>query len=149
MKRVLVIDFGGQYSQLIARRVRECRVYSELVPYDTPAAEIAEAEPAGIILSGGPRSVNEANAPQVDPALFELGVPVMGICYGLQLIAKLKGGRVERTGVAEYGGRPLRVTSSTGLFTDQTRLFMRCAPESYACPPPESSGSCRHLPFVA
>jgi GMP synthase (glutamine-hydrolysing) len=113
--RVLVIDFGGQYSQLIARRVRECRVYSELVPYDTPAEEIAEAKPSGIILSGGPRSVNEPDSPAIDPALLNLGVPVLGICYGLQLIAKIRGGRVEKTGLAEYGGRTVSLSGKSEL----------------------------------
>ena len=104
MKKVLVIDFGGQYSQLIARRVRECRVYSELIPYDTPLAEIKAAAPAGLIFSGGPRSVNEPDAPTVDPEIFSLGVPVLGICYGLQLMAKLKGGQVARTRPAPSTG---------------------------------------------
>jgi GMP synthase (glutamine-hydrolysing) len=115
LKKVLVIDFGGQYSQLIARRVRECRVYSELIPYDTPLAQIAAMEPAGIILSGGPRSVNDPGAPTVDPEIFALGVPVLGICYGLQLIAKLRGGRVDRTGRAEYGGRTLAICDHGAL----------------------------------
>jgi GMP synthase (glutamine-hydrolysing) len=101
---------------LIARRVRECRVYSEMVPFDTPIAEIRAAAPAGIIFSGGPRSVNEPDAPAVDPELLSLGIPVLGICYGLQLMAKLKGGRVARTGRAEYGGRPLTLTAREGLF---------------------------------
>ena len=113
---VLVLDFGGQYAQLIARRVRECRVYSELIPYDTPMAEIRARKPAGLILSGGPSSVNQDDAPLPDPRLFELGVPILGICYGLQLIAKLRGGRVERTELAEYGGRPLTVTKQGRLF---------------------------------
>ncbi len=113
---VLVLDFGGQYAQLIARRVRECRVYSEMIPYDTPLAEIRARKPAGLILSGGPRSVNEADAPLPDPGLFELGVPILGICYGLQLMAKLRGGRVARTELAEYGGRPLTVTKQGRLF---------------------------------
>jgi GMP synthase (glutamine-hydrolysing) len=116
VKKILVVDFGGQYSQLIARRVRECRVYSELVPYDTPVAEIRDAAPAGLIFSGGPRSVNEPGAPTVDPEIFLLGIPILGICYGLQLMAKLQGGKVERLDLAEYGGRPLTVTKSGGLF---------------------------------
>jgi GMP synthase (glutamine-hydrolysing) len=90
-------------------------VYSELIPYDSPAAEIAAFNPAGIILSGGPRSVNEPESPTVDPALFALGVPVLGICYGLQLMTKIKGGRVERTDLAEYGGRPLTLNGKGAL----------------------------------
>ena len=115
-KKVLVVDFGGQYSQLIARRVRECRVYSELIPYDTPVEEIRAARPSGLIFSGGPRSVNEPGAPTVDPEIFALGVPILGICYGLQLMAKLKGGRVERLEAAEYGGRQVTVTKQGPLF---------------------------------
>jgi GMP synthase (glutamine-hydrolysing) len=116
VKKVLVIDFGGQYSQLIARRVRECRVYSELIPYDTPVADLAAAKPAGLILSGGPRSVNEPGAPSLDPAVLSLGIPMLGICYGLQVMAKMHGGRVERTDLAEYGGRSLTVTRRGALF---------------------------------
>ncbi len=110
MATVLVLDFGGQYAQLIARRVRECRVYSELIPYDTPVEQIKARKPVGIILSGGPSSVNQEAAPMPDPAIFELGVPILGICYGLQLMAKLRGGEVARTESAEYGGRPLSIT---------------------------------------
>jgi GMP synthase (glutamine-hydrolysing) len=116
LNKVLVIDFGGQYSQLIARRVRECRVYSELIPHGTSLADIRATDPAGIILSGGPRSVNDPGAPALDPEIFALGVPVLGICYGLQLIAKLKGGRVVRTGRAEYGGRTLTIGAHDALF---------------------------------
>jgi GMP synthase (glutamine-hydrolysing) len=114
---VLVLDFGGQYAQLIARRVRECRVYSELIPYDTPVEQIKARKPKGLILSGGPASVNQENAPVPDPALFDLGVPILGICYGLQLITKMRGGRVQRLESAEYGGRPLTITGQTKLFT--------------------------------
>jgi GMP synthase (glutamine-hydrolysing) len=117
LKKVLVIDFGGQYSQLIARRVRECRVYSELIPFDTAMADIRAQEPAGIILSGGPCSVNDPGAPSVEPEILALGVPVLGICYGLQLIAKLKGGSVSRIGRAEYGGRTLTVNDRGSLFS--------------------------------
>ncbi|MFH0917167.1 MAG: glutamine-hydrolyzing GMP synthase [bacterium] len=116
VKKILVLDFGGQYAQLITRRVRECRVYSELIPYDTPVADIKAAAPAGLILSGGPRSVNDPDAPAVDPGIFELGIPVLGICYGLQLMAKLKGGLVARTEQAEYGGTPVKVTEQGVLF---------------------------------
>ena len=100
---VLVIDFGAQYAQLIARRVRECRVYSEIVAHDLPVSAIAAREPIGIILSGGPASIYEPGAPDVDPELFELGVPVLGICYGAQLIAQQLGGSVANTGRGEYG----------------------------------------------
>jgi GMP synthase (glutamine-hydrolysing) len=116
VKKILVVDFGGQYAQLITRRVRECRVYSELIPYDTSAADIKAAAPAGLILSGGPRSVNDLDAPSVDPEIFALGVPVLGICYGLQLMAKLKGGLVARTEQAEYGGTAVKVTEPSVLF---------------------------------
>ena len=116
VKKVLVLDFGGQYAQLITRRVRECRVYSELVPYDTPVEDIKTAAPAGLILSGGPRSVNDPNAPAVDPEILELGIPVLGICYGLQLMAKLRGGLVARTEQAEYGGTAVKVTEQGLLF---------------------------------
>ncbi len=112
-----MLDFGAQYAQLIARRVRECRVYSELIPYNTPLEDIKAANPAGLILSGGPRSVNDANAPMPDPGIFDLGVPVLGICYGLQLIAKLRGGRVARTELAEYGGTAVSVVEQGPLFT--------------------------------
>jgi GMP synthase (glutamine-hydrolysing) len=116
--KVLVLDFGGQYAQLIARRVRECRVYSELIPHDTPLARIREAAPAGIILSGGPRSVNEPGAPALDPGILELGVPVLGICYGLQLLARQDGGRVTKTDQAEYGAMDVSVVAASPLFAD-------------------------------
>lgn len=91
---VIVLDFGGQYNQLIARRVRECGVYCELRPYTTPLAELKAAAPIGIILTGGPRSVYAPGAPKVDPGVFALGVPVLGICYGCQLMAQTLGGSV-------------------------------------------------------
>jgi GMP synthase (glutamine-hydrolysing) len=101
---VLVVDFGAQYAQLIARRVREARVYSEIVPHSTPVADLLARDPAAIILSGGPSSVYEPGAPQVDPKLFELGVPVFGICYGFQAMAQALGGTVAHTGRREFGG---------------------------------------------
>jgi GMP synthase (glutamine-hydrolysing) len=96
---VLVLDFGGQYAQLIARRVRDCRVFSELVPHDVTAAEVRARNPHALILSGGPASVFAEDAPQMDPELLSLGIPTLGICYGMQLQAQLLGGRVERTDV--------------------------------------------------
>src|SRR5205823_4504272 len=100
---VLVLDLGGQYAQLIARRVRECRVYSELVRHGIPADEARRRRPAALILSGGPASVYAEAAPRIDPGLYDLGVPVLGICYGAQLMALDLGGSVERTGVSEFG----------------------------------------------
>ena len=91
---VIIIDFGGQYAQLIARRVRECGVYCEILPYNKPAEEILSHNPKGIIFSGGPASVNMENAPQLDEGIFKAGVPILGICYGMQLLAFNLGGRV-------------------------------------------------------
>ncbi|MGH3010268.1 MAG: glutamine-hydrolyzing GMP synthase [Gaiellaceae bacterium] len=113
---VLVVDFGGQYSQLIARRVRECRVYSELVHHTTSPAEIAARRPLALVLSGGPSSVYADGAPLADPGVFELDVPVLGICYGMQLMARDLGGRVERTGGSEFGRADVRVESDSALF---------------------------------
>ena len=100
---VLVVDFGAQYAQLIARRVREANVYSEIVPHRITAAEVAARAPRAIILSGGPKSVNVEGAPLLDPAIFDLGIPMFGICYGHQLIARQLGGEVARGGRGEYG----------------------------------------------
>jgi GMP synthase (glutamine-hydrolysing) len=100
---VLVVDFGAQYAQLIARRVREASVYSEIVPHSISASEVAARRPAAIILSGGPKSVNVEGAPRIDPGVFELGVPILGICYGAQLIAQQLGGMVGGGGAGEYG----------------------------------------------
>ena len=103
MQKVIVLDFGAQYGQLIARRVRDLRVYSEIMPCDTPAAEIAAAEPSAIILSGGPASVYADDAPELDPAIFDMGLPILGFCYGQQIMAKTLGGVVGHTEVGEYG----------------------------------------------
>jgi len=97
---VLVVDYGAQYAQLIARRVREARVFSEIVSHTTPVAEMLARRPKAIILSGGPSSVYEPEAPQVDAQLFRSGVPVFGICYGFQAMARALGGVVERTGMS-------------------------------------------------
>jgi len=115
---VLVVDFGAQYARLIARRVREAHVYSEIVPATITAAEVAAAKPRGIILSGGPKSVYDQPAPLLDPAVYELGVPILGICYGAQLLALQLGGTVTRTGRGEYGRTALSVTPGSPLFTD-------------------------------
>jgi len=118
MKRelVLVLDFGGQYNQLIARRVREAKVYSEMISYKTSVAEIKARNPKGIIFSGGPASVLEPNAPLVDPEIYELGIPILGICYGMQLMAVQLGGRAEQPEVREYGYAELMIAKATGMW---------------------------------
>ena len=119
MKLVLVVDFGAQYAQLIARRVREANVYSEIVHHSATAAEIAAKDPAAIILSGGPSSVYEDGSPAIDPEILELGVPIFGICYGFQVLAHHLGGRVDKTGKKEYGGTDLTVNKSGTLLGGQ------------------------------
>ena len=115
---VLVIDFGAQYAQLIARRVREAHVYSEIVPHTITAAEVAEKQPLAIILSGGPSSVYEPGSPSLDSGIVELGIPVLGICYGFQVMAQQLGGEVANTGLREYGATEARVTGGV-LFAEQ------------------------------
>ncbi|MDP4153985.1 MAG: glutamine-hydrolyzing GMP synthase, partial [Bacillota bacterium] len=100
---VLVLDFGGQYNQLIARRVRECGVYCEVFPYNKGLAAAKEKKPVGIIFTGGPNSVYDENSPQIEREIFELGIPVLGICYGAQLMAQTLGGKVSTAEVREYG----------------------------------------------
>ncbi|MBS3956697.1 MAG: glutamine-hydrolyzing GMP synthase [Clostridiales bacterium] len=109
---VIVLDFGAQYAQLIARRVREARVFSEILPYDISAEEVARRAPAAIILSGGPASVYAENAPHMDPRVLELGIPVLGFCYGIQEMALHLGGDIPLTGVGEYGFAELEVLES-------------------------------------
>jgi GMP synthase (glutamine-hydrolysing) len=116
---VLVVDFGAQYAQLIARRVREAHVYSEIVSRNTPVAEMLARQPKAIILSGGPASVHVDGAPSIDPALYDAGVPLLGICYGAQLVARDLGGEVAKTGAGEYGRTALRVSSSSLLLGSQ------------------------------
>ncbi len=113
-----MVDLGAQYAQLIARRIRECHVYSEIVAHDAPLEEIRAKRPAGIVLSGGPASVYEPGAPAVDPGLFSLGVPVLGICYGHQLMAQALGGEVAATGQREYGGTTLHTQRAGVLLQD-------------------------------
>ena len=114
--KILILDFGSQYTQVIARRVRELQVYSEVVPFDLPAAEIEKLNPNGIILSGGPASVYDKGAPQIDPEIFSLGIPVLGICYGLMQMAHHLGGQVVFTGRREFGAGMLHITNGSQLF---------------------------------
>ena len=134
---IIVLDFGSQYTQLIARRLRELSVYSEIWPPDVTAEKIRARQPAGVILSGGPRSVSDPGAPKCDPALFEIGSPVLGICYGMQLMAQELGGAVERTGASEFGKTELRAEEGSlfhGLPAEQTvgvyRSTLGAAPTS-------------------
>ena len=117
-EQIVILDFGSQYTQVIARRVRECNVYSTILRFDTPAAEIAALKPKGIILSGGPSSVYSPKAPLPDPVIFQLGVPVLGICYGVQLLAQFLGGKVEKGLKREYGKGTLSIKDkSCALFS--------------------------------
>jgi len=122
VKPVLVVDFGAQYAQLIARRVREASVYSEIVHHNISAEEVRAKNPAAIILSGGPSSVYEDGSPKLDPKILELGVPVLGICYGFQILAQTLGGRVDKTGKREYGATKLSIASGGTLLAGQPDL---------------------------
>jgi GMP synthase (glutamine-hydrolysing) len=122
---ILVLDFGSQYTQLIARRLRELSVYSEIVPYNTPLETLRARNPIGIILSGGPKSVSETGAPKCDPGLFDIGLPVLGICYGMQLMTDVLGGEVRRLGHREFGHALVRVSGSVA----PPRLFREVPPE--------------------
>ena len=113
---IIVLDFGSQYTQLIARRLRELSVYSEILPPTTSAADLAKRKPAGIIFSGGPRSVSEAGAPRTDPAIFDLGLPTMGICYGMQLMTHVLGGQVANAGHREFGMATVSLSQNAALF---------------------------------
>src|SRR3954471_6892471 len=115
-ERILVLDFGSQYAQLIARRVREQHVYGEIVRHNITAARVRELAPKGIILSGGPASVYAQGAPQCDPAIFDLGIPILGICYGMQLACHLLGERVQPANHREFGRAICQVKESSGLF---------------------------------
>ena len=117
-ERVIVIDFGGQYNQLVARRVRECNVYCEIYSYKTDIAQIKAMKPKGIILTGGPNSCYEENAPTYAKELFEMGIPVLGLCYGAQLMMLLLGGKVEKAPVREYGKTEVLLDSSSALFSN-------------------------------
>ena len=135
---IIILDFGGQYTQLIARRVRECHVYSEVVPWHTSAESIAARHPAGIILSGGPASVLDDGAPRCDAGIYGLGVPVLGICYGMQLTAALLGGSVERAHEREYGRVTVRMIDRSGLLdglSSESACWMSHTWQVGACPP--------------
>ena len=113
-ENIVVLDFGGQYNQLIARRVRECNVYCEVHPYTISMDELKALAPSGIILTGGPNSVYGEDSPQCNPEVFKLGIPVLGICYGAQLLAHQLGGKVATAPVSEYGR--LRLTTAAACF---------------------------------
>src|ERR1700757_2701860 len=123
---ILILDFGGQYTQLIGRRIREANVYTEIVPFNISLEKLKSQAPKGIVLSGGPSSVYETGAPICDPGILTLGIPVLGICYGMQLIGKELGGRVEPSTQREYGSRTLDSVKPASLVsvangTDGTR----------------------------
>src|SRR3954453_5987755 len=135
---VLVLDFGGQYSQLIARRVRECGVFSELLPHTVPLDEIRRREPRGLILSGGPASVYADGAPKLNVELLSLGIPVLGICYGMQAMVLELGGRVEGASVGEFGRSRLQVTEHGRLLAgtpDDQSCWMSHRDTVYEAPP--------------
>ena len=115
---ILILDFGSQYSELIARRIRETQVYSEVISYRTSAEQISALNPKGIILSGGPNSVYDSNAPHCDPQIWHLGIPILGVCYGMQLMVQQLGGQVERANRAEYGKASLLIDDPTDLLTN-------------------------------
>lgn len=117
-EKVIVVDFGGQYNQLVARRVRECNVYCEIYSYRTDIEQIKAMKPKGIILTGGPNSCFEADSPSCSKELFELGIPVLGLCYGAQLMMHILGGKVEHAPVREYGKTEVLVNTESPLFTN-------------------------------
>ena len=116
--RLLILDFGSQYTQLIARRIREVGVYCEIMPWDTDASDIRAFVPSGIILSGGPESVTATDSPRAPDIVFTLDVPLLGICYGMQTMAAQLGGGVEGSDTSEFGYAQIRRTSPGGLFAD-------------------------------
>src|SRR5262245_56876253 len=123
-EKILILDFGSQYTQLIGRRIRETHVYSEILPFNTPLGAIEQQKPKGIILSGGPDSIYEPGAPSVDPRLFHSGIPVLGVCYGMQLIAKELGGKVGPPARREYGSREIEAVKASPLLEGIRRVWM-------------------------
>ena len=150
---ILILDFYGQYNQLIARRIRECNVYSEIVPFNTPIEKIKEKNPMGIIFTGGPASVYAENAPMCDKEVFNLGIPVLGICYGMQLMTHVLGGEVKRADKREYGVTKVNINNNSKLFNgfENTNNFLMShtdyvdrLPEGF-----ENIGSTDHCPNAA
>ena len=124
---IAILDFGSQYSELIARRIRETQVYSEVLSYRTSIEQLRQLNPKGIILSGGPNSVYAKHAPACDPAIWDLGIPILGVCYGMQLMMHQLGGRVESVNAAEYGKADISIDDPTDLLTnvdDETTMWM-------------------------
>lgn len=150
---ILILDFGSQYAQLIARRVRELKVFCRLVRHDLTAARIKELAPTGIILSGGPASVYEKGAPKCDPAIFELGIPILGICYGMQLACQILGAKVISAPHREFGRAELAIENSTGLFdgvTKHSTVWMSHGDQVQAAPEEwEVLGSTATCPMAA
>ena len=146
-EKIIVLDFGGQYNQLIARRVRECNVYCEVKPYTMTLEEIKEANPKGIIFTGGPNSVYDEASPHYDKAIFELGIPILGICYGSQLMAWTLGGEVATAPVSEYGHTEVAVDTTDVLFegvSDTTVCWM--SHTDYIASVPEGFKVTAHTP---
>ncbi|MBR4332930.1 MAG: glutamine-hydrolyzing GMP synthase [Clostridia bacterium] len=138
MQKIVILDFGGQYTQLIARRVRENHVFSEVVPWSISAEEIKKRAPMGVILSGGPSSVCDPDAPHISPSIYDLGVPVLGICYGMQLTAHLLGGKVQRAQEREYGRVTVRMKEQAGLLSGMSAAsscWMSHTWQVVQCPP--------------
>ena len=134
-EKIIVIDFGGQYNQLVARRVRECNVYCEIYSYKTSIEKIKEMNPKGIILTGGPNSCYEEGAATCSKELFELGVPVLGLCYGAQLMMHVLGGHVCKAPVREYGKIEVTVDQSSALFGDVSeKTICWMSHNDYICP---------------
>lgn len=135
---VIILDFGGQYNQLIARRVRENKVYAQVLPYDTPLSEILKKNPKGIIFTGGPAVVYEEGAPRIDPAIFDAGIPILGICYGMQLMGHELGGSIKKANQREYGNTKVRLDDTDALFANTSEYSTSWMSHTYyVSTPPE------------